>query len=172
LQFGYFVGYFPPSSVVLLLWLSYQQIVVAEKLLHCFDMLMEFVVFVNFMVKFPFISRHHNWYTCWKIGNVDVNFRFWFCISRCRSRVNGRISLCSAVLGAVSNSVLQSWLYLTRPRSVSSGQMLVIAPSMCLETFVTRQGIPLCCRVVWFTECFSFRPSVVKLLLFFTYCHG
>jgi hypothetical protein len=35
LQFGYFVGYFPPSSVVLLLWLSYQQIVVAEKLLHC-----------------------------------------------------------------------------------------------------------------------------------------
>jgi hypothetical protein len=110
LQFGYFVGYFPPSSVVLLLWLSYQQIVVAEKLLHCFDMLMEFVVFVNFMVKFPFISRHHNWYTCWKIGSVDVYsntadgfFRFWFCISCCRSRVNGRISLCLAVLGAVSN---------------------------------------------------------------------
>jgi len=43
--------------VVLLSWLSFQEIVVAENFLYCFGMLMEFVEFVKLRRKFPYAER-------------------------------------------------------------------------------------------------------------------
>lgn len=48
---------FYASGVVLLSWLSFQEIVVAENFLYCFGMLMEFVEFVKLRRKFPYAER-------------------------------------------------------------------------------------------------------------------
>ncbi|KAK2405506.1 Amino acid permease family protein [Trifolium repens] len=45
------------SGVILLSWLSFQEIVAAENFLYCFGMLMEFVAFVKLRMKFPNASR-------------------------------------------------------------------------------------------------------------------
>ncbi|TKY50728.1 polyamine transporter [Spatholobus suberectus] len=48
---------FSASGVILLSWLSFQEIVAAENFLYCFGMLMEFVAFVKLRRKFPYASR-------------------------------------------------------------------------------------------------------------------
>ncbi|XP_020209806.2 polyamine transporter RMV1, partial [Cajanus cajan] len=48
---------FSASGVVLLSWLSFQEIVAAENFLYCFGMLMEFVAFVKLRRKFPSACR-------------------------------------------------------------------------------------------------------------------
>ncbi|KAK7280595.1 hypothetical protein RJT34_25660 [Clitoria ternatea] len=48
---------FSASGVVLLSWLSFQEIVAAENFLYCFGMLMELVAFVKLRMKFPSASR-------------------------------------------------------------------------------------------------------------------
>ncbi|CAJ1977642.1 unnamed protein product [Sphenostylis stenocarpa] len=48
---------FSASGVVLLSWLSFQEIVAAENFLYCFGMLMEFVAFVKLRRKFPYAKR-------------------------------------------------------------------------------------------------------------------
>ncbi|XP_061337473.1 probable polyamine transporter At1g31830 [Gastrolobium bilobum] len=48
---------FSASGVVLLSWLSFQEIVAAENFLYCFGMLMEFVAFVKLRMKFPSLYR-------------------------------------------------------------------------------------------------------------------
>ncbi|GAU17126.1 hypothetical protein TSUD_106250 [Trifolium subterraneum] len=48
---------FSASGVILLSWLSFQEIVAAENFLYCFGMLMEFVAFVKLRMKFPNVSR-------------------------------------------------------------------------------------------------------------------
>ncbi|KAI4342219.1 hypothetical protein MLD38_026868 [Melastoma candidum] len=48
---------FSASGVVLLSWLSFQEIVAAENFLYCFGMMMEFVAFVKLRVQQPSASR-------------------------------------------------------------------------------------------------------------------
>lgn len=48
---------FSASGVVMLSWLSFQEIVAAENFLYCFGMLMEFLAFVKLRMKFPSLSR-------------------------------------------------------------------------------------------------------------------
>ncbi|KAJ0266338.1 Polyamine transporter RMV1 [Hirschfeldia incana] len=48
---------FSASGVVLLSWLSFQEIVAAENLLYCFGMVLEFIAFVRLRVKRPAASR-------------------------------------------------------------------------------------------------------------------
>ncbi|ESQ40475.1 hypothetical protein EUTSA_v10013376mg [Eutrema salsugineum] len=48
---------FSASGVVLLSWLSFQEIVAAESLLYCFGMVLEFIAFVRLRVKHPAASR-------------------------------------------------------------------------------------------------------------------
>lgn len=48
---------FSASGVVLLSWLSFQEIVAAENFLYCFGMLMEFVSFVKLRMKLPSMYR-------------------------------------------------------------------------------------------------------------------
>lgn len=48
---------FSASGVLLLSWLSFQEIVAAENFLYCFGMLLEFVAFVRLRVKHPNASR-------------------------------------------------------------------------------------------------------------------
>ncbi|CAH9079237.1 unnamed protein product [Cuscuta epithymum] len=48
---------FSASGVVLLSWLSFQEIVAAENFLYCFGMIMEFIAFVKLRMKYPAASR-------------------------------------------------------------------------------------------------------------------
>ncbi|KAI4318563.1 hypothetical protein MLD38_032250 [Melastoma candidum] len=48
---------FSASGVVLLSWLSFQEIVAAENFLYCFGMIMEFIAFVKLRVQQPSASR-------------------------------------------------------------------------------------------------------------------
>ncbi|XP_057734788.1 probable polyamine transporter At1g31830 [Arachis stenosperma] len=48
---------FSASGVILLSWLSFQEIVAVENLLYCFGMLMELVAFVMLRMKFPTLNR-------------------------------------------------------------------------------------------------------------------
>lgn len=48
---------FSASGVVLLSWLSFQEIVAAENFLYCFGMIMEFVAFVKLRMKHPHLPR-------------------------------------------------------------------------------------------------------------------
>lgn len=48
---------FSASGVVLLSWLSFQEIVAAENFLYCFGMLTEFISFVRLRMKYPAASR-------------------------------------------------------------------------------------------------------------------
>ncbi|CAG7911929.1 unnamed protein product [Brassica rapa] len=48
---------FSASGVVVLSWLSFEEIVAAENLLYCFGMVLEFVAFVRLRVKYPAASR-------------------------------------------------------------------------------------------------------------------
>lgn len=48
---------FSASGVILLSWLSFQEIVAAENFLYCFGMLMEFIAFVKSRMKYPAASR-------------------------------------------------------------------------------------------------------------------
>ncbi|KAL3722742.1 hypothetical protein ACJRO7_035019 [Eucalyptus globulus] len=48
---------FSASGVIMLSWLSFQEIVAAENFLYCFGMIMEFVAFVKLRVKHPAASR-------------------------------------------------------------------------------------------------------------------
>ncbi|KAA8546132.1 hypothetical protein F0562_020974 [Nyssa sinensis] len=48
---------FSASGVILLSWLSFQEIVAAENFLYCFGMIMEFVAFVKLRIKYPAASR-------------------------------------------------------------------------------------------------------------------
>ncbi|OWM80446.1 probable polyamine transporter At1g31830 isoform X2 [Punica granatum] len=48
---------FSASGVILLSWLSFQEIVAAENFLYCFGMIMEFVAFVKLRVKHPEAAR-------------------------------------------------------------------------------------------------------------------
>lgn len=48
---------FSASGVVLLSWLSFQEIVAAENFLYCFGMILEFLAFVKLRIKHPAASR-------------------------------------------------------------------------------------------------------------------
>ncbi|XP_019705703.1 polyamine transporter PUT1 isoform X2 [Elaeis guineensis] len=48
---------FSASGVLLLSWLSFQEIVAAENFLYCFGMLLEFVAFIRLRIKNPRASR-------------------------------------------------------------------------------------------------------------------
>ncbi|XP_027348008.1 probable polyamine transporter At1g31830 [Abrus precatorius] len=48
---------FSASGVVLLSWLSFQEIVAAENFLYCFGMILEFVAFILLRIKLPNASR-------------------------------------------------------------------------------------------------------------------
>ncbi|KAL3514969.1 hypothetical protein ACH5RR_021871 [Cinchona calisaya] len=48
---------FSSTGVVLLSWLSFQEIVAAENFLYCFGMILEFIAFVKLRIKYPAASR-------------------------------------------------------------------------------------------------------------------
>lgn len=48
---------FSASGVILLSWLSFEEIVAAENFLYCFGMLLEFIAFVVLRIKQPTVSR-------------------------------------------------------------------------------------------------------------------
>ncbi|KAL5791289.1 hypothetical protein ACOSQ2_006177 [Xanthoceras sorbifolium] len=48
---------FSASGVVLLSWLSFQEIVAAENFLYCFGMIMEFIAFIKLRMEYPAASR-------------------------------------------------------------------------------------------------------------------
>ncbi|XP_030454105.2 probable polyamine transporter At1g31830 isoform X1 [Syzygium oleosum] len=48
---------FSASGVILLSWLSFQEIVAAENFLYCFGMILEFLAFVKLRIKHPNASR-------------------------------------------------------------------------------------------------------------------
>ncbi|XP_057966406.1 probable polyamine transporter At1g31830 isoform X1 [Malania oleifera] len=48
---------FSASGVILLSWLSFQEIVAAENFLYCFGMIMEFIAFVKLRIENPAASR-------------------------------------------------------------------------------------------------------------------
>ncbi|KAF3649340.1 Polyamine transporter PUT1 [Capsicum annuum] len=48
---------FSASGVILLSWMSFQEIVAAENFLYCFGMILEFIAFVLLKIKFPHASR-------------------------------------------------------------------------------------------------------------------
>ncbi|KAM7264186.1 hypothetical protein ACFE04_001869 [Oxalis oulophora] len=48
---------FSASGVILLSWLSFQEIVAAENFLYCFGMILEFLAFVRLRIKYPAASR-------------------------------------------------------------------------------------------------------------------
>lgn len=48
---------FSASGVILLSWLSFQEIVAAENFLYCFGMIMEFIAFVKLRMRYPAASR-------------------------------------------------------------------------------------------------------------------
>lgn len=48
---------FSACGVLLLSWMSFQEIVAAENFLYCFGMLLEFVAFIRLRVKYPCASR-------------------------------------------------------------------------------------------------------------------
>lgn len=48
---------FSASGVLLLSWLSFQEIVAAENFLYCFGMILEFIAFVHLRIKNPAASR-------------------------------------------------------------------------------------------------------------------
>ncbi|KAJ4729110.1 Amino acid/polyamine transporter [Melia azedarach] len=48
---------FSASGVILLSWLSFQEIVAAENFLYCFGMILEFIAFVRLRMKCPAASR-------------------------------------------------------------------------------------------------------------------
>lgn len=48
---------FSASGVILLSWLSFQEIVAAENYLYCFGMIMEFIAFVKLRMKYPAATR-------------------------------------------------------------------------------------------------------------------
>lgn len=48
---------FSASGVILLSWLSFQEIIAAENFLYCFGMILEFIAFVLLRIKCPVASR-------------------------------------------------------------------------------------------------------------------
>lgn len=48
---------FSASGVILLSWLSFQEIVAAENFLYCFGMILEFIAFIQLRIKNPSASR-------------------------------------------------------------------------------------------------------------------
>jgi amino acid transporter len=48
---------FSASGVILLSWLSFQEIVAAENFLYCFGMIMEFIAFVKLRMDYPAAPR-------------------------------------------------------------------------------------------------------------------
>ncbi|KAK7407057.1 hypothetical protein VNO78_08697 [Psophocarpus tetragonolobus] len=48
---------FSASGVILLSWLSFQEIVAAENFLYCFGMILEFIAFIQLRIKYPNASR-------------------------------------------------------------------------------------------------------------------
>lgn len=48
---------FSATGVILLSWLSFQEIVAAENFLYCFGMIMEFIAFVKLRIEHPAVSR-------------------------------------------------------------------------------------------------------------------
>lgn len=48
---------FSASGVLLLSWLSFQEIVAAENFLYCFGMILEFIAFIRLRIKHPTASR-------------------------------------------------------------------------------------------------------------------
>ncbi|KAM7478415.1 hypothetical protein LguiA_026628 [Lonicera macranthoides] len=48
---------FSASGVILLSWMSFQEIVAAENFLYCFGMILEFIAFVRLRMRYPAASR-------------------------------------------------------------------------------------------------------------------
>ncbi|KAG5540434.1 hypothetical protein RHGRI_020595 [Rhododendron griersonianum] len=48
---------FSASGVILLSWLSFEEIVTAENFLYCFGMVLEFISFIRLRIKYPATSR-------------------------------------------------------------------------------------------------------------------
>ncbi|XP_044501410.1 probable polyamine transporter At1g31830 isoform X2 [Mangifera indica] len=48
---------FSASGVIMLSWLSFQEIVAAENFLYCFGMILEFIAFIRLRMKYPAASR-------------------------------------------------------------------------------------------------------------------
>ncbi|CBI37465.3 unnamed protein product, partial [Vitis vinifera] len=48
---------FSASGVLLLSWMSFQEIIAAENFLYCFGMILEFIAFVRLRIKYPAASR-------------------------------------------------------------------------------------------------------------------
>ncbi|XP_010918085.1 polyamine transporter RMV1 [Elaeis guineensis] len=48
---------FSASGVLLLSWMSFQEIIAAENVLYCFGMLLEFLAFIRLRIKYPMVTR-------------------------------------------------------------------------------------------------------------------
>ncbi|XP_058223907.1 probable polyamine transporter At1g31830 isoform X2 [Rhododendron vialii] len=48
---------FSASGIILLSWLSFEEIVAAENFLYCFGMILEFISFIRLRIKYPATSR-------------------------------------------------------------------------------------------------------------------
>ncbi|KAF7137147.1 hypothetical protein RHSIM_Rhsim07G0139500 [Rhododendron simsii] len=48
---------FSASGIILLSWLSFEEIVAAENFLYCFGMVLEFISFIRLRIKYPATSR-------------------------------------------------------------------------------------------------------------------
>ncbi|KAG9445372.1 hypothetical protein H6P81_016712 [Aristolochia fimbriata] len=48
---------FSATGVILLSWMSFQEIVAAENFLYCFGMILEFVAFIHLRIKYPKVPR-------------------------------------------------------------------------------------------------------------------
>ncbi|MCL7047766.1 hypothetical protein MKW94_014837 [Papaver nudicaule] len=48
---------FSASGVLLLSWMSFQEIVAAENFLYCFGMILEFIAFIRLRMKYPAVAR-------------------------------------------------------------------------------------------------------------------
>lgn len=59
---------FSASGVILLSWLSFQEIVAAENYLYCFGMIMEFIAFVKLRIQHPTLPRPYKV----PVGNVGA----------------------------------------------------------------------------------------------------
>lgn len=60
---------FSASGVILLSWLSFQEIVAAENFLYCFGMILEFIAFIRLRFKYPDAARPYR-IPVGKIGSI------------------------------------------------------------------------------------------------------
>ena len=115
---------FSASGVILLSWLSFQEIVAVENFLYCFGMIMEFIAFVKLRMKYPAASRPYKIPvgTCGAILICIPPTLLIFVVLALSSLKVMAISLLAVMIGMVMQPCLQ---YTKRKRwfrfSMSSG---------------------------------------------------